>query len=247
MTAFSTIVPKPIRSPLPFPRLRPHRDHRRQRPDRTAVLPPGRRRRPAGDSRDARTGRFSSPIQSLRAASSTTGNGRALVTNVATFVVKLRPSDLPIEQRPVVVDGSRLCSASTAADINATIDGNPGSTFDLVRIAGDVDVNTARLISEAGFDLPGVEVAVEARRQYADGPLMSQILGYTGPVSGEQLKTLKDRRLPPRRPARQGRHRGAVRDGAARRPTGPRASSATARAAASRSSRPSRSPARATR
>ncbi len=80
----------------------------------------------------------------------------------------------------------------TAADINATIDGNPGSTFDLVRIAGDVDENTARLISESGADLPGVEVAVEARRQYADGPLMSQILGYTGPVSGDQLKTLKD-------------------------------------------------------
>ena len=67
-----------------------------------------------------------------------------------------------------------------AADINATIDGNPGSTFDLVRIASDVDEQTARLISEAGSDLPGVEVAVEARRQYADGPLMSQILGYTG-------------------------------------------------------------------
>ncbi len=78
-----------------------------------------------------------------------------------------------------------------ADDINATIDGNPGSTFDLVRIATDVDERTARLISEAGFDLPGVEVAVEARRSYADGPLMSQILGYTGPVSGEQLLDLK--------------------------------------------------------
>jgi hypothetical protein len=35
----------------------------------------------------------------------------------------------------------------------------PGSTFDLVRIATDVDERTARLISEAGLDLPGVEVA----------------------------------------------------------------------------------------
>ena len=32
---------------------------------------------------------------------------------------------------------------------------------------------------------------IEARRQYVDGPLMSQILGYTGPVSGEQLAELK--------------------------------------------------------
>ena len=118
-------------------------------------------------------------------------NGRALVTNVATFVVKLRPADLPLDQRPVVVDRLAALLGMPATDINATIDGNPGSTFDVVRIATDVDERTARLISEAGFELPGVQVAVEARRLYADGPLMSQILGYTGPVSGEQLLDLK--------------------------------------------------------
>ena len=118
-------------------------------------------------------------------------NGRALVTNVATFVVKLRPSDLPLSQRPVVVERLAALLRMPASDINSTIDGNPGSNFDLVRIAADVNESTARLISEAGADLPGVEVAVEARRQYTDGPLMSQILGYTGPVSGDQLRRLK--------------------------------------------------------
>jgi penicillin-binding protein 2 len=118
-------------------------------------------------------------------------NGRALVTNVPTFVVKLRPSDLPLTQRPDVVERLAALLGMPAADINSTIDGNPGSTFDLVRIAADVNESTARLISEAGGDLPGVEVTVEARRQYTDGPLMSQILGYTGPVSGEQLRGLK--------------------------------------------------------
>ena len=118
-------------------------------------------------------------------------NGRALVSNVPTFVVKVRPADLPLDQRPIVVDRLAALLRMTTAEINATIDGNPGSAFDLVRIAGDVDEPTARLISEAGFDLPGVEVVIEARRQYTDGPLMSQILGYTGPVSGEQLTDLK--------------------------------------------------------
>jgi penicillin-binding protein 2 len=118
-------------------------------------------------------------------------NGRALVTNVPTFVVKLRPSDLPLDQRAVVVERLAALLGMATADINSTIDGNPGSTFDLVRIATDVNENTARLISEAGTDLPGVQVVVEARRQYTDGPLMSQILGYTGPVSGDQLQNLK--------------------------------------------------------
>ena len=117
--------------------------------------------------------------------------GRALVSNVPTFVVKLRPADLPLDQRPVVVQRLSALLRMPVADINASIDGNPGSTFDLVRIASDVDEQTARLISEAGSDLPGVEVVIEARRQYTDGPLMSQILGYTGPVSGEQLAELK--------------------------------------------------------
>ena len=44
------------------------------------------------------------------------------------------------------------------SDIHATIDGNPGSAFDLVRVAQDVDKATALLISEAGDELPGVEV-----------------------------------------------------------------------------------------
>ena len=60
-----------------------------------------------------------------------------------------------------------------------------------MRIADDVDEDTARLIAEAGTDLPGVEVVVEARRNYTDGPLMSQLLGYTGPVTAEQIGDLK--------------------------------------------------------
>ena len=116
--------------------------------------------------------------------------GRLLVTNVPTFAVKVRPADLPQGQRPQVVERLAALLNLDVADINATIDSNPGSNFDLVRIAGDVDERTALLISEAGFDLPGVEVAVEARRQYPYGPLVSQILGYTGPVSAEQLPDL---------------------------------------------------------
>lgn len=117
--------------------------------------------------------------------------GRVLVTNIPTFVVKLRPADLPQTQRPDVVKRLAALLNVDVADINATIDSNPGSSFDLVRIAGDVEQRTARLIAEAAFELPGVEVAVEARRQYTYGPLMSQILGYTGPVSAEQLPDLK--------------------------------------------------------
>lgn len=117
--------------------------------------------------------------------------GRLLVTNVPTYAVKVRPADLPNSRRDDVVARLAALLVMDPAAINAAIDSNPGSAFDLVRIAQDVEKPTALLISEAGPDLPGVEITIEARRQYADGPLMAHLLGYTGPVSAEQLPELR--------------------------------------------------------
>jgi penicillin-binding protein 2 len=117
--------------------------------------------------------------------------GKVLVTNVPTYAVKIRPADLPEERRDEVVARLSALIGTPIPEINSSIDGNPGSRFDPVRIAQDVPRETANLIAEAGYDLPGVEVVVEARREYADGPLLSQLLGYTGPVSSEQLEELK--------------------------------------------------------
>jgi penicillin-binding protein 2 len=134
----------------------------------------------------------------LQAIPSTRGlivdrTGKPLVKNVGTNVVKIRPVELPEERRDEVVARLSALLGMTVADINAAIDGNPGSRFDLVRIASDVPVATARLLAESADTLPGVEVLIEPRRQYPDGPLVSQILGYTGPVAPDQLDTLKKR------------------------------------------------------
>src|SRR3954452_3206349 len=119
-------------------------------------------------------------------------NGVELVKNVPTFAVKIRPVDLPEGRRDEVVSRLAALLKMNPADINGEIDSNPGSRFDLVRVATDVPDATARLLSEAGDALPGVEVAIEARRQYPEGALVSQLLGYTGPVSRDELPTLKD-------------------------------------------------------
>lgn len=124
-------------------------------------------------------------------------NGRVLVTNVPTFAVKVRPADLPNSMRDDVVARLAALIKMDPADINASIDGNPGSAFDLVRVAQDVDRATAQLISEASYELPGVEVVVEARREYTDGTLMAQLLGYTGPVSAEELPDLREKGYQP--------------------------------------------------
>ncbi len=118
--------------------------------------------------------------------------GRPLVANVPSFAIKVRPADLPLSQRETVVTRLAGLLGMDPTKINKEIDSNPGSRFDLVRIAQDVPEATARLIAEEHFALPGVEVVVEARRDYIQGSLFSQILGYTGAVSADQLKALKD-------------------------------------------------------
>jgi penicillin-binding protein 2 len=118
-------------------------------------------------------------------------NGVPLVENLPSYTVEIRPSDLPFDQRPVVVAQLASLLKMDPADINAAIDGNPGSTFDLVRIAQGVPVATANLIAEEHLDLPGVEVSVDALRYYTQGPLMSDVLGYTGAIDAATLKQLK--------------------------------------------------------
>lgn len=108
--------------------------------------------------------------------------GRLLVRNVATWAVKITPSELPFAARDEVARRLAGLLGIEATDILTTIDSAPGSRFDPVRIAQDVPEETARLVAESTDDLPGVQVVVETRREYPDGPLLSHILGYTGPI-----------------------------------------------------------------
>ena len=118
--------------------------------------------------------------------------GRPLVTNAAMYSVKVRAADIPEDRRDEVVERLAALLNTDVTEINTAIDTNPGSRFDLVRIAENVNESTAGIIAESRSELPGVEVAVEAVRQYPEGPLVSQILGYTGPISPEQYEDMRE-------------------------------------------------------
>jgi penicillin-binding protein 2 len=117
--------------------------------------------------------------------------GRLLVANVASYSVRIRPADLPESQRDQVVATLASLVGMDPADINIAIDSNPGSRFDLVRVASDVPANVASFIAESGDSLPGVQIVVETRREYELGPLVSQVLGYTGPVNAKEIADLR--------------------------------------------------------
>jgi penicillin-binding protein 2 len=116
---------------------------------------------------------------------------RLLVENVPTFTVSVRPADLPLTQQPEVIGRLAGLLGISAATITETVDGATGSRFDPVPIAHDVPEQTARLISEDGLGLPGVEVTVDARRDYLDGPLFTQLIGWTGPIDATTYTSLQ--------------------------------------------------------
>jgi penicillin-binding protein 2 len=124
-------------------------------------------------------------------------DGRPLVSNTASYSVKIRPSDLPESRRTEVVNTLAALVGMDPADINVALDSNPGSRYDTVRVAQDVEPEVAGFIAESKAQLPGVEVVVETRRNYEFGALVSQVLGYTGPISGEELADLKDKGYQP--------------------------------------------------
>lgn len=116
---------------------------------------------------------------------------RLLVENVPTFTVSVRPADLPLSQRPDVIGRLSGLLGIATTTITETIDGATGSRFDPVAIAHDVPEQTARLISEDNLTLPGVEVTVEARRDYLDGPLFTQMIGWTGAIDATAYASLQ--------------------------------------------------------
>lgn len=58
--------------------------------------------------------------------------------------------------------------------------------------ATDIDMLTVQKIKEHSFDLPGVTIEVEPKREYVNGNMASHILGRTGIIYEEEYNELKE-------------------------------------------------------
>jgi penicillin-binding protein 2 len=124
--------------------------------------------------------------------------GRPLVVNVPTWTVAVRPADLPDTRRVDVLRRVALVTGVNASDLENRLDAFNGSPYDLVPLLDDVDRQAALILAEETARLPGIELQVVPRRQYLnergqlDGTLLSNVVGYTGPINGEELDALAD-------------------------------------------------------
>jgi len=120
--------------------------------------------------------------------------GRPVVVNQPSWTVKVRPADLPDADRRRVLGRIARLTDVGASVLDSRLSAFQGSPFDLVPVLRGVDREAALIIGEEAESLPGVVVEVDAVRQYLDetgaanGALLAHILGYTGPISREELE-----------------------------------------------------------
>jgi penicillin-binding protein 2 len=124
--------------------------------------------------------------------------GRPVVVNVPSWTVKVRPADLPTSQIRAVLGRVAQMTGTDATLLRERFDAFHGSPFELVPLAHGITRDAALLIGESSAQLPGVVVEVEAARQYlnekdkVDGPLLSHVVGYVGPVDLDEYRDLQE-------------------------------------------------------
>jgi len=124
--------------------------------------------------------------------------GKVMVRNVPVFNAVVVPAYLPddeAESEAVLRHLAQMLGIMYTSE-RVKIDGDaaPPGLRELVKavpfsglyyplvVMRDVDRNTALLVAQEAVTMPGVSVEVERRRDYLQGPLVSQLLGYLSPI-----------------------------------------------------------------
>jgi penicillin-binding protein 2 len=124
-------------------------------------------------------------------------DGRPVAVNVPSWTVKVRPADLPESRIQSVLARVARITGGDEAVMRDRLAAFRGSPYDLVPVERGVTREAALVIGERAEDLPGIVVEVEPMRSYLDetgspnGPLLSHVIGYTGPINREELSELE--------------------------------------------------------
>ncbi|MCL5960417.1 MAG: penicillin-binding protein 2 [Chloroflexi bacterium] len=121
-----------------------------------------------------------------------------LVRNTPSYAVTIIPADLPKEADMVFERLGKVLEIPQAR-IRELVEPAPKGkrttdSFTPVQIKSGVSWEVAYAVEERHLELTGVHVQIQPVREYLDGPLTSQILGYVGQISGEQYEKYQDDR-----------------------------------------------------
>ncbi len=121
-------------------------------------------------------------------------NGTVLVRNIPGFAVSIVPIDLPKgRETDVAVRIASLIGRDAVDVLKAIADQRVRNPYEPTKISTKpIPREVALLLTERADAYPGVRIDAESIRQYVDGPLYSPLVGYTGPVTEDELAKLRE-------------------------------------------------------
>ena len=121
--------------------------------------------------------------------------GRLLVQNEPAFTVAAVVADIPPSAQRELVSKLEKLLQVPAADLDALIQGRraSGHLFTPVALKTELDSETAFILEERHWDLPGITVLVEPRRLYTDENALPHVLGYVARISSKEYADLQER------------------------------------------------------
>ena len=120
--------------------------------------------------------------------------GKLLVRNEPSFTAAAVPADIPIDRQPEILATLGEILKIPAEQLHQQVQARRASGFIHTPLAlkTDLDQETAFIIEERHWSLPGISVLTEPKRVYLDEGIMPHILGYVGRISANQYEQLGD-------------------------------------------------------
>jgi penicillin-binding protein 2 len=119
-------------------------------------------------------------------------NGVPLVANEASFAAAVVAADIPEERQTDIAIVLQELLGTPATEIEQQIQARRDSNdpFTPLVIEENLPEATAFALRQRLADLPGVRVIIEPERRYLEPELMAHILGFVGPIDGEEYARL---------------------------------------------------------
>lgn len=119
-------------------------------------------------------------------------HGIALASSQPTFVLSVRESDLPKDDRDGVLNRAADLAGLTRADVDILLASFPERAAVDIPVKRDLSYETAMRLAVALPELPGFHLTTGSRRSYdTSARSLSHVLGYTGAVSAEEWQVLR--------------------------------------------------------
>lgn len=115
--------------------------------------------------------------------------GVALVKNIPNYDLSITPSDLPLDQskKNGIIRKAAEIAGVKYEEIRSKITINNEHSPQPILVLKNLDKDKAILLGSKLGDLPGVHLDINPIREYLDGGLLSQVMGYVGRINEDEL------------------------------------------------------------